>query len=61
MICVNDYFSLIIQIQSFWFSTLAPVETQMLPSEERRHTLSMWRNRIEMIASLAVVALKAEY
>ena len=33
---INDYSSLIIQIELFWFFTLAAVETQMLPSEERR-------------------------
>ena len=32
-------FSLIIQFQSFLFLTLTPVETQMLPLEERRLNL----------------------
>ena len=39
MIYLNNHFSLIIQIQSFWFFTLAAVETQMLPSEEGRPSL----------------------
>ena len=34
---LNDYFNSIIQFQSLKVFTLAPVETQMLPSEERRH------------------------
>ena len=36
MIYLNDYLSLIIQIQSFKLFILAPVETQMLSLEERR-------------------------
>ena len=35
MIYLHDYFSLIIQFQSFQFITFASVETQMLPLKER--------------------------
>ena len=48
---LNEYFSLIIQFQSFQFFTLTPVETQMLPSEERRRNFLQSKVNIEGFSS----------